>query len=87
MLLTIDEFNEYLSQGREIEFSFNKINYFLWPDYEKNTHFYVSVEMLGDKGDWSEIFHGKKEDFFEFKFEGKYRCKEYFDKINFRYIL
>ena len=89
MTITFEEFEEYIHQGREIEFSFNGRNYFLEPDYEKSIHFYVYIQDSEDKksGGWHEVFHGKIEDFLTFKFEGKYLCKENFAKIVLQYIL
>ena len=91
MTITFEKFEEYVHQGREIEFSFNERNYFLEPDYENSMHFYFYVYMPDPedkKSDgWPEVFHGNIEDFLVFKFEGKYQCKENFAKIVFQCIL
>lgn len=84
MKLTIDKFKHYITQGREIEFSFNCSNYFISSNYTKENHFFMEVSK---DGIWTEIFNGTIEDFFSFEFEGKYTCEKYFNLIDFKYIL
>ena len=85
MQLTIDEFKDHILTGREIEFSFNNMEYFSEPDYESYGKFFLEICTGEKKGE--QIFHGTTEEFLLFKFEDKYLCQDYFSKISFDCIL
>ena len=85
MQLTIDEFKDHILTGREIEFSFNNMEYFSELDYESYGKIFVSICTGEEK--WEYIFHGTIEEFLLFKFEDKYLCQDYFSKISFDCIL
>ena len=87
--MNIDDFIKTLKQGREIEFCFNKKEYFMQPDYDNsNTQStcVVLYECLRED-ECNKIFIGKIEDFMVFEFEQKYTLKDNFDMLEIKFIL
>lgn len=89
MAIKAEALKEYIQQGREIEFSFEGKNYFLYPDYKKQAFFYVQVEDENNKENdgWTEKFHGSYEDFMLFKFEKSYSFEEILNKMKIQCVL
>lgn len=80
---TWDDLLFYMWMGREIEFFFNEVPYFVEPNWNLET---VNIEdftlCICDSDPQGEIiFTGTDEQFIDYKFENKYTLRDNFDKF------
>lgn len=89
MKITIDELITHIKMGREIEFNFNSIPYFIEPDYKTQDSKELQVILSDCSADdvGTVIFNGTIQEFLAFKFEGKYDLNNYSEMMNIEWVL
>ena len=89
MKIAIDELITHIKMGREIEFNFNSIPYFIEPDYKTQDPKELKVILCDCSSNevGTVIFNGTIPELLTFKFEGKYDLENNYEMMSVEWIL